>query len=273
VAVLVAAAGLGVVGAAARRWPPAAAAVSWLAVGLVATVGPWVPLGGKPPSSGMRVVEANVVVDRSRGEVVADILGQHPDLVVVTELGDDVDTPLRAAYASAARSDPLPGEYEGEVGLYSRWPVESGPLPGALAGQRGLRAVVEGPDGAFVVYALHLAKPTLDPHGLTEVGFGGHRSLVDELRRAAEAEALPTLVVGDLNLVDRTSGYRAMRRTFDDAMRARWVGPTSQRSWTVPLLARIDHVFMPRSWCSTDAGTFDLRDSDHRGVAVTLGRC
>jgi vancomycin resistance protein VanJ len=273
VVVLAVASVLGLVAVAARRPAPALALVSWLAVGALVVIGPWLPVDGRAPTAGMRIVEANVLGDSSGGRAVADILAQHPDLVVVTELGRLVDAALRDEYEAAARSPVLPGAFEGDVGLYSRWPMEPGPLPDALADQRGLRAVVAGPNGDFVVYALHLAKPTLNPSSSIELGFRADRRLIDEVRKAVRAELLPTLVVGDLNLVDRTSGYRSLRADLDDAMRADWVGPTSYRTWTVPLIARIDHVFMPKSWCSSNAKTFTLPRSDHRGVAVTLGPC
>lgn len=81
------------------------------------------------------------------------------------------------------------------------------------------------------------------------------------------------MVVGDLNLVDRASGYRALVGELDDAMRSGWAGPTAQRSWLDLLLARVDHVLVPEAWCSTDAVRFHLRGSDHRGLAATVGPC
>ncbi len=265
--------GLGGVAVAARRLAPAVAAGSWLVVGAIAVVGPWTPVGGPPPRDGMRIVEANVLGDNSQGEVADDILAQDPDLVVVTELGDTVDTRLAAVFPEAARSPALPGQFEGDVGLYSRWPVASEPLVGPLAGQRGMRVLVSRPGGAFVVYAVHLAKPDLSPSNPVEVTFGDYQRLIDDLRAAIRSEALPTLLVGDLNLVDRTSAYRSVGHDLSDAMRADWVGPTSRRSPIVPLLARVDQIFMPKTWCSTGSRTFVLTRSDHRGVAVTLGAC
>jgi endonuclease/exonuclease/phosphatase family metal-dependent hydrolase len=103
--------------------------------------------------------------------------------------------------------------------------------------------------------------------------FTAYHRLIDQLRTAVRAERLPTLVVGDLNMVDRTSSYRAMGHDLSDAMRADWVGPTSRRAPIVPLLARIDQIFMPKTWCSTDSATFTLSASDHQGIVVTLGPC
>jgi endonuclease/exonuclease/phosphatase (EEP) superfamily protein YafD len=264
---------LGLSFALGRRPLAAVAMASWLAFALVATVGPWVPTGGPPPPSGIRVVEANVLADASGGWVTENILWQRPDVVVVSELGPMVDERLAAALPYVARSPESDSGPAGDVGVFSRWPVSSTPLQGALARERGMRVVISAPSGEFVIYALHLDKPAFRASRSYEVGFRTHRVLIDAARADARAERLPTLVIGDLNLVDRTSGYRAMRQDLDDAMRANWVGPTSVRLSTLGVLGRVDHVFMPRSWCSDRSKIFRLPGSDHLGLAVTLGPC
>ena len=56
-------------------------------------------------------------------------------------------------------------------------------------------------------------------------------------------------------------------------MRARRVGPTYIALLWRPFLLRIDHVFMPKDWCSGRSERFTLRGSDHRGIAVDVGAC
>jgi endonuclease/exonuclease/phosphatase (EEP) superfamily protein YafD len=145
-------------------------------------------------------------------------------------------------------------------------------LPDGLRDQRGQRVEIDGPEGPFVLYAMHLQKPGISPSSV-EIGFRSHRRLVDRLVDAVQAETLPVVVAGDLNLGDRTSGYRALTDVLDDGMRAGWTGPTSLRRTTRLLLARIDHVFAPETWCAEDSRTFTMRGSDHRGVATTIGPC
>jgi endonuclease/exonuclease/phosphatase (EEP) superfamily protein YafD len=80
-------------------------------------------------------------------------------------------------------------------------------------------------------------------------------------------------LAGDLNLSDRTREYRRLTGRFRDAMRAGLAGPTYMRLPYRPLLLRIDHLFVPRGWCSRGAHTFTMRGSDHRGVAAEVGPC
>ena len=56
-------------------------------------------------------------------------------------------------------------------------------------------------------------------------------------------------------------------------MRSRWAGPTYAALVWRPLLLRIDHVFVPRDWCSAAPERFAVRGSDHQGVAVDVGPC
>lgn len=107
----------------------------------------------------------------------------------------------------------------------------------------------------------------------SDLGFRTHRRLVDALADAVVSEDLPVVVAGDLNLVDRTGGYRAITDVLDDGLRSGWVGPTSLKRQTKLLLARIDHVFIPPRWCAADGKTFTMRGSDHRGVVTTIGPC
>jgi endonuclease/exonuclease/phosphatase (EEP) superfamily protein YafD len=56
-------------------------------------------------------------------------------------------------------------------------------------------------------------------------------------------------------------------------MRAKRAGPTYVAALWRPFLLRIDHVFVPRDWCSAAPERFTLHGSDHRGVAVDVGPC
>ena len=265
---------LGLVAAAAllRSLRVAAVAASWSLCLLAVVVGPWRPLDTGSVASGdaVRIVAANQYGTHTYApSLLRTLTAQHPDVLVVSELSPASGSLLGSTYRNGVVPDEVRNN---DVGVFSDLPLHATPLPGALANQRGWRVVVDGPTGRFVLYALHLQKPGNDTNRV-EVGFRTHRRIVDAIIEDIRHEKLPVVVAGDLNLSDRTTGYRDLTGVLDDAMRAGWTGPTSLRRGTRPLLARIDHILVPSSWCSDDAKTFTMRGSDHRGVVATAGTC
>jgi hypothetical protein len=117
-----------------------------------------------------------------------------------------------------------------------------------------------------------LFRPWIDD-SRASISVPDHRRLIRELADLAAAERLPTVVAGDLNLVDRSSGYRLLDDRMRDAVRTSWAGPTSLKGKFLPLLARIDHIFVSEEWCADGGGRFDIAGSDHRGVVATIGPC
>jgi len=243
-----------------RRQLPGVVAASWLAATMAVVVLPWTPSDAGRADPGVRVVAANTFGTRtSPPSIEDDIADERPDVVVVSEVSDELDATLRRRFRHAARN--------GDVAVYSSMPI--GQIGRAPARQRGMRVVI---GGRFVLYALHLQKPGVTPSSV-EVGFRTHRRIVDAVIDAVRREQQPVVLAGDLNLVDRSSGYRRLTRALDDAMRSSWSGPTSLRRRTQPLLARIDHILIDEAWCADDARLFELRASNHRGVAATVGPC
>ena len=255
-----------------RRWTSAAVALSWTMCTLAVVVAPWRPHDPGPvrASGRVRIAAANVLGDHTYPPgVLRQVDAQHPDVLVVSELSGNARPTYAAAFPFVITE---PVDQEQSVGVFSRYRLHDLGLPPALRSQRGHRVRVDAPGGPFVLYALHLQKPGPNPSSV-EVGFRTHKHLIDAVVRSVRAETLPVVVAGDLNLVDRSSGYRELTDVLDDAMHAGWVGPTSLKRSTKPLLARIDHIFEPPSWCADDAHTFTIRGSDHRGVVTTIGPC
>ena len=140
---------------------------------------------------------------------------------------------------------------------------------------RAHRLEVEAPSGRVVVYVAHLVRPYLGPRRLFRLGrqLTAQRRERDALLASARSETAPVVLAGDFNLSDRSHGYRVITEEFRDALRDRWAGPTYVAAPWRPFLLRIDHIFMPDGWCSANPDRFDLRGSDHRGVAVNVGPC
>lgn len=260
---LAGAAALAVVGIVLRWNGAGLAGVSWLlATGAVVAL-PWVPLDTGTPRGGLRLTAVNTLKDQTSPVVMeAAIVRTEPDVVVVSEVGRHLDDFLSRRYRHRVRGR--------DMAVFSAYPLRL--LGAAPARQRGLRAEVAGPHGPFVLYALHLQKPGVRPSRV-EVGFRTHRRVVDAIAEAVERERLPVVVAGDLNLIDRSSGYRRLTEPLDDAMRAGWARPTSLRTTTRPLLARIDHILVDADWCAAGSRTFTLQGSDHRGVTAAIGPC
>lgn len=251
-----------------RRLVPAG---SWLLAALVVIVSPWQPLPSGEPAEPLRLAAANV---HGRHADVAELLDafdrQDPDVVVISEVTERLDEALRKRFRNHARSHRIGRGIRRDVGLYSDLPIEATALPAGLGDQHGVRVTIEAPRGAMVLYGLHLDRPGLGPG---EVGFRTHRRIIERLTDAIEQESAPVVVSGDLNLGDRTSGYRRLTDVLDDAMRADWIGPTFVAGLVQLALVRIDHIFMPEGWCSADSRTFTLPGSDHRGVTADVGPC
>ena len=251
-----------------RRATPLVAAVSLLAVGAVAVVGPWMPAGGGTPATPLRVVTANAFdFNDFSGEAAADIRAQDADLVVVVEGASTVGARLRSEYPfseTAGVADHL---------VVSRFPVRflSG-LPEAPDDGRVSRWELTAPAGRVVVYGVHLRRP--EPRdGAVRAPLLEQRLMIDALLRAVERETAPVLVVGDFNFSDRTWAYRRLAGRLRDAGRATWAGPTYIRIRYRPFLLRIDHLFVAPEWCSGHSARFTITGSDHRGVVADVGPC
>lgn len=127
-----------------------------------------------------------------------------------------------------------------------------------------------------MLYALHVPRPWYS--GEVEASYQAtvpeHRRLVEEVAARLRTEALPVVLVGDLNSTDRGRDYRVLLRRggLVDAMRDSAGAPTSVGKW-LPLLARIDHVLVGVGWCGDAARRVVLPDSSHRGVLATVGPC
>jgi hypothetical protein len=179
-----------------------------------------------------------------------------------------VDAALSAVYPNreVLRDGP-------SVGVYSRLPLRV--LDRGGADLPGMRLEVDGRDGPFLLYGLHVPRPwyTADGSGY-QATLAEHHRILTALAARIAAERQPVVVLGDLNMPDRGRDYRQLLQTSHlvDAMRDRGTRFSSVGKWT-PLLLRIDHALVSSGWCGDDAGQLELPGSDHRGIGVTVGPC
>ena len=265
-----AALGIGVYAGFRKRRLLVISVVSWLLAGALAVVGPWRPQSLSPPVRGFRVVTANVnsknpTIDRA----VADALAQNGDLVLLIEAGKGRWTPP-PEYPTVIRP-----QYSAQV-ILSRFPARLLDKPTGWPNDfRAHRFEVDAPTGRIVVYLAHLKRPHLGPRRILRFRsqLQAQRREREAFLRSARAEGVPVVVAGDFNTSDRSRPYRRITGRFRDAMRTGWAGPTYVRTVWRPFLLRIDHIFVPRDWCSAHPERFALRGSDHQGLAVDVGPC
>jgi vancomycin resistance protein VanJ len=266
--------GLAAVGLAAyavvRKLPlMVVAVVSCLLACGVSVIGPWRPHSIPPPVRGWRIVVANVSSRNDTvGRAIGDALAQGGDLVLLLEAGQDPAPP--PGFAAVA----LPS-YSNQVVL-SRFPARLVDRPPNWPKRlRAHRIEVDAPSGRLIVYLAHLVRPHLGLRGFVRLPrqMTAQRRERDALLASARRETAPVVLVGDFNASDRGRGYRRITDRFRDAMRSQWAGPTYAVWPWRSLLLRIDHVFVPRDWCSAEPERFTVQGSDHRGVAVDIGPC
>ncbi|GAA3241193.1 hypothetical protein GCM10017691_44160 [Pseudonocardia petroleophila] len=254
-------------GSRVRRLRAALFGLSALLVAVVAVVGPWVPAPtGAVAGRGVSVLGGNVDYQDTPTPAMIDL---GADVVVAAELAPDTEDDLGEEYPHTAVGGPA----QSPLGVFSRYPVrvleDAGPeLP-------GLRVLVEGPDGPFVLYALHIPRPWFGSSAEDyEVSVSEHYALAAAVAGRVRTETLPVVLVGDLNSTDRGRDYRALTGEvgLSDAVLEGWGGPTSVGKW-LPLLGRIDHLLVSPAWCGDDGRRVELPGSSHRGVTATVGPC
>lgn len=247
-----------------------AGVASWVLFTAVAVSLPWLPSSTGTPRGAVTVAVANVLTDNAEpAAAAADILAIDAEVVVVPEDNPEVHRHL---------VDEFPHVYGDTdervwVGVYSRVPsVELPSDDQRVRGVRHTRVRIDGPQ-PFVLWALHLPRPWFTTNGAAQMRPRGHARTVDDVLEVIDAEDLPVVVAGDLNLTDRGRGYRRMTSDLDDAMRSLEGGRTSLKPLFRPLLLRIDHILEPPDWCADEARRFRISGSDHRGVAARIGPC
>lgn len=255
--------GFGLLAARTGRLLALAAGLSAFLVAVAAVMLPRLPIQQPRPVDGVRIAAANVLQGNdSPREAAASLMRRREDVLIVIE-GDPRMT--REVMAASRLRERIT---VGQLSVLSRWPLEELRQPALLLGTPALRLRVERPGAPFVLHAIHAPNP------LYQTTFEDQERLAKALVRVMEAEAVPAVVVGDLNLTDRAEGYRILEASMRDAMRAgSWPADTYRlHLWRI-LLLRIDHLFVPNGWCAADPITFDVPGSDHRGIEATVGPC
>ncbi len=250
------------------------------AAGAAVTVAPRRPqhgtqtadVDGSAPPATIRVAAANVWVDnQSPDSVIGDLLALDADVLVVSELTSDLHHLLVRHFPHAMAIELDAPETNFAHGVYSRYPLPGARHAQEIAGQ-AIVARVASPE-PFWLYALHLPRPVMfGPLGWGLIRPEGLRNAVDDVLALAARNDGAVIITGDLNLSDRTPGYRALARRHRDAMRAGWARTTygEHLIWKATLL-RIDHLFVSRHWSVANARRVNITGSDHQAIVADVG--
>jgi hypothetical protein len=263
---------------------------------VVSVVLPMRPTDRPDPIDPFRVASINVGgVWYSNNDVGYLDTRQSPEILVGSELAQSHDSELRERFDYAiseivplsrtqANRDglgPQSDDYRKfgfpSIGIYSDFPLAQLPdpiadsIPGGLP---GIRTSVTTRSGEVVLYALHVPRPG-SGDGVYELSVTDQSRMIDAIVDAIAAESLPVIVIGDLNVVDRSNGYRDLTGVLVDGMREeRWARPTRSHALLHSLLlARIDHVLVSEALCVSGAQTERLLFTDHTPIYADIGLC
>ena len=244
----------------------AAVGVSVVAVTLIATLAPRMPRSTAFPNSPLRVASANVYENNAEIPAAVEMLvRRQPDILATVEMPDDGSSPgPRSRSGRSSRTAPP----EANSASGREFPLTRLETPQDLKASKVMRVAIEGPYGRVIVYVVHGANP------LHETTFQQQRDFTERLIADIQGEADPTIMMGDLNMSDRTLSYRILDGSLHDAMRTSgWPRSTYHGEiWPIFQL-RIDYLFMPNDWCGVGADTYEVPGSDHDGVEAVVGPC
>ncbi len=237
----------------------------------IAVLGIPLAIGSSQPSAadgatGLRVASLNLWYANSEIAAVAEeLVGLDTDLIVFSEYTPEHRAVLQAGPLADSYRYRIDRQGLGGAGVavWSRVPMQVAETLDTF--HNSLDVVVDGPDGAIRVVAMHMPTPILD--------FAAWR---DDLAIAAEVGRetdAPTLLIGDLNATYWHPDFRRVLDTgFVDAHTAHGAGFST--SWPighrVPPFVRIDHALTTGGLVSTDVVDIDIPGSDHRGLVVTV---
>ncbi|HEX7095793.1 MAG TPA: endonuclease/exonuclease/phosphatase family protein [Acidimicrobiales bacterium] len=246
--------------------------VSWALVFAAVIGGPRLPVAMGEPADPVTLLSANVRYDNlEQDEAALDLLAQDPDVLVVPEATPRIMPSLRPHFEHVVvyEDEDDPDRSYG-VAVFSHLPLRD--LRTLDIGNGVIRVRVDGPH-PFVLFAAHLSRPVLNPREDAHVTHAENHEEVERLHDAILREDLPVVVAGDLNLSDRTRGYRMLDDDLTDVTRDGWARNTYVGGFYRFFQLRIDHVFASEGWCGDRVDLFGVTGSDHRGIRVDIGPC
>lgn len=271
----------------ARLWVAAAANLAVLILAAV-LYGPFflAPPGDSSATAGelLRVMTFNLHASQAPAEELAAVIAaEDADIVAVQELDGVSAAAFRAGLGDRYPHLLLDPEAGGN-GLLSRFPILAADVfQPASVGRQALQATLDVRGTAVHVIVAHPNPPAPCwipgwplPTGLC---CGQLEAQIAAIAQRAESVAGPVLVLGDLNVSDRTRAYALMAAELSDAFREAGSGfgftfpnrrPIGPVFVTRPLV-RIDHIFHSGHLLPRQSRVVCPSVSDHCYVVAQFG--
>lgn len=220
------------------------------------------PVVGK--GAALRIAHMNVLQPNDeRSAVIAEVRSIGADLIsaqeVSLEWADALEVGLAAAYPYR---HVVPRNDHYGIALFSKWPfAQVGTI--MIEGSPIIEAVLDVYGERVRVFAVHTTSPGT---------YAQYRQRNVQLKRLAELvrrQALPVVIIGDLNTVPWDSAFRS----FCSISGTRVLDPPFMATWPVlgpGALIPLDHVLVSDGSLSGTSTTFHVSGSDHRGLVAHL---
>lgn len=212
------------------------------------------------------IVAANMLFKNDQLIVAADVLGElDADIIAFSEVNVAILTVLREHGLAAAYPHRATDVRERSTGLriWSKVPLRS--ITATPGFDRSIDLVADTADGPVRIILVHPPPPVFSPD-----------IWLDEIKAIGSIEhgEDPLLVLGDFNA---SYFHPPFRHGVNDAglldalaARSRGLEMTWPSDEGVPPFVTLDHVLVNDQLAVTDARSFDIPGSDHRGVLATV---
>ena len=244
------------------------------------------PRLGAPPQDAptITVMSFNVLTsNKDTGALVDAIRAARPDILGMQELTQRKRDALKAALGQELPYHTLdwPGS-DGNVGLMTRFPIESArpmPLP---TGQPALHAALRVDGRRLHVIVAHLSPnhlfrdPSIDLATATSNAYARRAAEIDRLVAELRGLDAPAILLCDCNLTDTSQAHAELQRFLADSFReAGWGLRNTNYASSVPFAAqRIDYIWHSSGLATITADIGQAGGSDHLPVLarLSLGR-
>lgn len=249
------------------RWGAAVVVLAYLVTfGNVRAV---IGCGAASPAEGdVRIFTQNVYVGQADpAAVAAAMLASGADVAVLVEAWP----PFREALARQPGLEvfayrlSVPGFEDGEIAVWSRWPLENA-TGERLSTRPFVQAVVQAPAGPFTIGAVHTAAPTDQREVANWAGELASLGLLDR--------SSPIVLAGDFNAtIDHAQFRSLLENGWTDVHTTKGCGfdetwPVS-RGTGIPAM-RLDHVLVSDHFEVKAVELGHANGSDHKPVIATI---